>query len=366
MSENSSGVTLTQINNFFRSMIKYGIFFIIGFLLLRAGYFAFVESLRSFLPTPIIKPTAGFGLLPNPKFETKKAFEKPNSYALSLPVVRGKTKFPEFGEGGLIEIYSYAKKSLSLTVEDRVRGLVKLYGFTDDPKVLNETTYRFEREKNGLKLNLKINALDNHMSLTSKYTIKENFVSGNDLPDKFSTMQTVQKYLQVGNLLPEEFTSESFKISYVKALSTNLQEVKNIHEANFLKVNLERPLINDKYGFVYSNPKKLSIEVIVGAYENKKMEIVAMEYQYTDIDLENFHTYPLRSVESAWLILQSGEGYIAEKAKDPEAIIENIDLAYYETYDDQEYLQPVYVFSNRNGFLGYVTAVDPKFLEPKN
>lgn len=365
MAENSGGITLTQVNYFFRLMIKYGVFFIIGFLLLRAGYYYVLDSFKSFLPTAEVRPTAGFGVLPNPQFKVKKAFEKPNSYALALPVVRGKTKFPQFGEHNLIEVYPYVKKSLSLTTEEKIKKLVSMYGFTGEPKILNETTYRFEKEKKGLKFDLKINALSNHMTLVSDYFRKDDFVSGSDLPDKFSAMQAVQNYLQVGNLLPAKFDSESFQISYVKALSTNLKEVQNIHEANFLKVDLKRPKINDEYGFVYPDPRRLSIEVIVGAYENRKMEIVAMEYQYSDLDIENFHTYPLRSVESAWLILQSGEGYIAEKANAPEAIVEKIDLAYYETYENQDYLQPVYVFSNRNGFLAYVPAIDPHYLEPK-
>jgi len=86
---------------------------------------------------------------------------------------------------------------------------------------------------------------------------------------------------------------------------------------------------------------------------------VDMEYNYFPVEYLQMHTYPLRNTESAWRLIQGGEGYIANKGTGDEAVVRNVTLGYYEAFAEQPYLQPIYVFSGDGGFLGYVSALDP-------
>ncbi len=363
MSENT-GVSLTQINYAMRLMIKYGLVGIVLFFVGRALYFSTLRYVSSILPSVQEQPTAGFGPLPQLKFLSRKTFEKPSSYALGLPIVKDEYQFPNFSkDSNLIKVYPYVKNNLNLLIENKIINFVKLYGFNEEPQILNETTYRFAKEKS-LRFSLDIDILSNNIAMTSDYLLQKNFVSGVNLPDQFNAMQAIKNFLNIGGLLPSDFGNDSYQINYVKILGTRLEEVKTIHEANFLRVDLNRAPINDQYGFVYPDPKRAIIQLIVGAYGNKQIEIVEMEYQYQKIDFENYHTYPLRTVESAWRVLQSGEGYVASRGINNEAVIEKIELGYYEVYDEQDYLQPVYIFSNQDGFLGYVPAIDPRYVNP--
>ena len=61
-------------------------------------------------------------------------------------------------------------------------------------------------------------------------------------------------------------------------------------------------------------------------------------------------------------MLQAGEGYVADKGTTKDAVIREVYLGYYEDWDEQEYMQPIFVFIGDNGFVGYVQAVDPMYV----
>jgi hypothetical protein len=88
-----------------------------------------------------------------------------------------------------------------------------------------------------------------------------------------------------------------------------------------------------------------------------------MENNYHAVDYDQVHTYPLRDVQSAWRTLQAGEGYVAQRGLNDMAIVRQVYLGYYDDFEEQSYLQPVYVFEGDGGFLGYVPAIDPRYLQ---
>ena len=64
----------------------------------------------------------------------------------------------------------------------------------------------------------------------------------------------------------------------------------------------------------------------------------------------------------AWEYLQTGKGYVAKRTT-PNVTIRKISLAYYESNEPQEFLQPVYVFEGDNGFVAYVPAIKSEYLQ---
>jgi hypothetical protein len=90
--------------------------------------------------------------------------------------------------------------------------------------------------------------------------------------------------------------------------------------------------------------------------------VVQANYQYSKTLDNDFATYPLKSIVSAWNELTGGGGYIAKRAGS-NVTVRKAYLAYYESNDPQDFLQPVFVFEGDGGFMGYVQAVDQGFVQ---
>ena len=82
-------------------------------------------------------------------------------------------------------------------------------------------------------------------------------------------------------------------------------------------------------------------------------------YNYTQVEYEQFETYPIISGDVAWQKLIDGQGYTAVAPENgSEAVVRRVGLAYYDSLDNQQYLQPIYVFEGDGGFVAYVSAID--------
>jgi len=66
----------------------------------------------------------------------------------------------------------------------------------------------------------------------------------------------------------------------------------------------------------------------------------------------------LRTIQQAWEELKAGKGYIAQIDNGvSEVTVRKVELAYFDSFEPQKYMQPVYVFSGDNNFVGYIQAV---------
>ena len=94
--------------------------------------------------------------------------------------------------------------------------------------------------------------------------------------------------------------------------------------------------------------------------------IMEVSYTFWPIDYKDYATYPLRSSNQAWQDLIDGYAlvvYMGENNPQDTIIIREIYLAFYDTPDPQEYLQPIFVFDGDNGFRAYLPAVESGWLE---
>jgi hypothetical protein len=75
-------------------------------------------------------------------------------------------------------------------------------------------------------------------------------------------------------------------------------------------------------------------------------------------------TYTLKPSSQAWEELTSGKGYILKyPAIGTTVTVRSIRLAYYDSFEPQTYLQPIFVFEGDEGFMGYVAAVASAWTE---
>lgn len=105
--------------------------------------------------------------------------------------------------------------------------------------------------------------------------------------------------------------------------------------------------------------EKGSVHAILSGTQRAQNSVVAFEYHYQNVDYTQVETYPIRTAQSAWNLLKAGEGYIAQQGELETAVIREVLLGYYDSFEIQDYLQPIYVFRGDTGFIGFVPAVDP-------
>jgi hypothetical protein len=104
------------------------------------------------------------------------------------------------------------------------------------------------------------------------------------------------------------------------------------------------------------------VNFLFSGVNDRTKRVVEFEYQYSKILDDNFATYPLKSVDTAWNELQQGGGFIAVSAGE-NVTVRRAYLAYYESTQPQEFLQPVFVFEGDGGFMAYVPAINSDYLE---
>ena len=163
------------------------------------------------------------------------------------------------------------------------------------------------------------------------------------------------------NLLPPDLDTGKTRVEYLKAGAGVLLSAVSQSEANFAKVHIFRADTN-LLPVVTERQDDALVQVIVSSGSSAK-QIIGVEYKYSPIAIDKNATYPLRTTQTAWQQLQSGEGVITQVVGGTsEAVVRNVEMAYYDSSTPQEFFQPVYVFKGDNGFQAYVPAIDPKWL----
>ena len=183
------------------------------------------------------------------------------------------------------------------------------------------------------------------------------------LPEEFEAIDRVKKFLTDGGLLPKDVATSSGKITFHKSLGGELSQAISLSDADFIQVDLNRLVIDNLYKIYTPGGEKGVVSAMVSGAYGANNSIVEIDYFYHAVDYSVFETYPLRGVRSAWKMVQSGEAYIASGQDLDRAVIRSIELAYYDDFDYQPFLQAIYVFKGDNNFLAFVSAIHPSYLE---
>jgi len=350
----STGPTLTDVTYIGRQVVKFGSIAIVALIVGRTLLTAFIAYWQATHPPPPPPPTVGFGILPSMVFPESKA--QPIEYTLETAT----GILPNFGDRA--KVFFMPKSSLSLLSDDRVKQIASGYGFVFTPQVLNTTTYRWSKSR-PLESTLEIDSQTLAMKLQTDFLSRPELLSVNNLPDGTSALSQVKEMLDSASLLEDDLATASGEIVYLKALGGELQEAVSFSDADFIEVDLNRTPIDDQWRMFTQEGYKGSVHAIVSGGLGGGDSVVSLEYNYHPVDYSQVHTYPLRTTDSAWRLLQAGEGYVADTGSTDSVIIRNVYLGYYDSFEEQTYLQPIYVFEGDQGFLGYVAALDPKYLQ---
>ncbi len=352
-----AGVTLTTFTHFARQTVKYGGIALITLMVGRVLLTGFMAYWRSIHPAPPPPPTVGFGKLPALRFDKQEMEDKPSSYKLET----ANNSTPEFSDRA--KVYFMPKKPSSLLADQTARNIASKYGFVFEPEVIGTETYRWSKTQ-PLASNLKMNIRNFNFELHTNYLSHPELLINQEALSGITAVKRVKDFLKRGDLLPDDVASASAEIVYLKSLGGEVIPAVSQSDADFIQVDLDRTPIDEEYKMYSPNGYQGSIRAILTSAFSGNDSIVEMEFNHHQIDYDQVHTYPLRSSKSAWQLLQAGEGYIANKGKNDPAVIRKVTLGYYDDFQEQDYLQPIYVFENeQDGFLGYIPALDPKYIQ---
>ncbi|MBD3250154.1 MAG: hypothetical protein GF381_01105 [Candidatus Pacebacteria bacterium] len=357
----SSGPTspsLSDVNQIGRKALKWGIIFLVGYMVLKMLLGAFVSFWKATHPEPPPPPTVGFGRLPAIEFPA--GAKRPNSYKLETATGR----FPQFPDRA--KVFALELSTPNLLADEAVRKIAARYDFVFEPEVLNADTYRWTRSQ-PLETTFEIDLQTKNFALTTDYLTRPELISNQEVPDKYEVVNRVKSYLSQTNLLPPEVATNSADVTYLKAVGGELVEAASLSDANFMQVDLQRYPVDGTYRMYTPEGYQGIISAVVTGALSSSNSIVELQYNYQPKDkFSSMETYPLRSVKDAWRELTGGGGYIVPAEADyqelGEAIIRNVHLGYYDSFKEQPYLQPIYVFLGDDGLIGYVSAVDPSFV----
>jgi len=348
--------SLTETAYYTRKIIVVFLVSIIGFLVLKSSFTTARNIWRKFRPPPPPPPNMAFGKLPTLKFPEKPI---PPEISIKLETIEG--DFPSLPTVG--KVYFMPQKSAGFLDLTRAKQKAKAMGFNQEPEAITDVLYRWEK-KTDPPTSLQMNTNTGNFLIHYQYSEDQSLLESKNLPNQKQAAAEAKNYLSRRGLLPEEIANGTSQAIYFRFLPPDLIPAVSLSEANFIRLNLFRENL-DELKILPPNPKETPISFLFSGSRKTSKRIVEVKYIYHQIDREISATYPLKPVEKAWQELLDGQAYLANIKKDFKGVIliRQISLAYFDSEEKQNFLQPIYVFEGDQDFMAFVPAIDPQWQE---
>jgi hypothetical protein len=357
MAQEQLGPTLTNVTLMGRQTVKYGLIFLVVLMVGRITINGIVAYWKATHPEPPPPPTVGFGKLPEIVFPAQLDSDKSSSYKMETAT----GTLPYFGDRS--KVFFMPKATSSLLADQSGKATAAKLGYIFEPEVINTELYRWNKSQ-PLLANLEMNIRTNDFEITTNYLALPELLVNQPAPSGFKAITNVKNFIDKADLLADDIATASGEIVYLKSLGGELTPAVSQSDADFIQVDINRNPIDGFYRMYTPKGYVGVITAILSNAFNGTDGIVSLDYNYHEVDYQQVHTYPLRTTQSAWQLLQAGEGYIAELGSQEDAVIRKVSLGFYDSFEEQDYLQPIYVFENNDtGFIGFIPALDSKFIQ---
>lgn len=348
--EKKPGQSLSDIAFISRQVIKFGA---IGIVLLIVGRVALNTSVsiwKSLNPPKPPPPTIGFGVLPPLAFPA-------SNYDLNTITLQTRTGGFELRVPEALPVYAFIPQALSLLSVNRATQRAAALGFAFTPEEISPTAYRWRRNS-PIPSTLDLNIVTSSFEIQSDWASNVNLLNPTNLPQQNAAIASTRGLLQSADLLPADMATGEAKVVFLRALGTEFQPALSASDAEFVQVDLFRTRLFGEFPVFRDNPLQGNARFVYSGGSSRTSVVVEASFQANPIDYSRYETYPVIPVEQAWQQLQSGKGFVANL--DPfvrDVIVRNVFLAYYDGSEDQQFLQPIYVFTGDRNFYGYVPAL---------
>lgn len=348
--------TLTQTAYYSRKAIKYGSIAIVGLIILRAVFVSFRTYWQRRHPPAPPKPTVAFGKLPKLNFP-----EKENLPTMSFKLETISGTLPQLAEQA--RVFFMPQPSPNLLAGDKTKTWARTLGFAQEPQKIDKYVYRFVSETQP-KTTLEVNVLTRNFQLYYDWKNDLGILSQGNPPQEAQAISLAKGFLQNADALAPDLSQGKAEVTYLKLKEEKLVKALYYSEANFAKVNFFRQEI-DQLKILPPNPQDTNVSVMISAASGPNRGIIEVNYTHFPISERNFATYPLKDASTAWSQLTSNKGFIANLGNNPNGkiTIRDVYLAYYDSPNPQNFLQPIIVFEGDNDFYAYVPAVSDQWIE---
>lgn len=336
-------MTLTQAAVFTKKfLLGLGIFLFL-FILVWGGYSYYKAYIYKPPAAPEPQPDFKFGKLPFINLEPNPISSDNYTYSIDTETGNLPSDFPK-----LIKVYLIPQAVAGFLAPDRAKTVANSLNFLNGPNIVSPNVYEFTDELGGKMV---INIDTGNFSYQHNIASPSAEIASQPLPNESALGNNFKNFLSSTGLLKPELTNGRTFVNY---------ENGNPVTANQADVSIWQNDI-EEYEIVTPQYNKSLINSLVLKAEKDADKFAAMNYTYWPIDKENFATYPLKPVKTAFEELQQGRGYVSREPDDFNVSISNVKLAYLLTEKYSPYLQPVFVFSGID-FVGYVPAVPDEYI----
>lgn len=347
--------TLNETAHYSRIAIKYGA---IALVVMMVGRFVIgiagniYSALFPEAPEP---PTVGFGILPPVEFPEF------NSDEFSYQLQTSSGYLPSFTDR--LEVFPYILERSNLLALERAVDTAASLGFETEPQLLSGNEYLWTIP-DAIPARLQLNIVSGQFEIEYDWTKAADFLIEKQLINELSYSERVKDVLQSPGLLPADLTNAPYTVTYLQASGRSYEEAVSLSEADFVQFDFFRSPVADLYPVMTPEVEVGVVQAIVSSNPNRAW-LVNLDYNYFPVDYERIETYPLKSIEQAWQELQMGRGFVASVDEGVTmGVIRQVELGYYDAFDGQQFLQPIYIFRGDNRFVAYVQAVRDPTLSP--
>lgn len=348
--------SLTETAYYTRRAVNWIILGVIAYILLRIafGVLAFIWVIV--FPPKAPPPNHAFGKLPALQFPQQAT--PSGQITFQLQTIQGSVP----AASPSATVYFMPKTAPNLLALNQAQNFAK--NLQLDPTPIQETKniYRFNDSELPLRT-LRFDIISSNFILRYAFERELSLFSEKQLPSADEAQQQALDMLQQYSLNHDDFTGGAVTVSFFKLTGNQLVPTTSLSQSDAERVDIFRKPIGNMSVFT-PVPDQGPISIIFSGSSNGKKHIIQFAYTYWPIDYQTTATYPLKTSDVAWTELQQGKGYIARYPTNTTSIVvRNVYLGYYDSFNPQTYLQPVFVFEGDNGFLGYVPAVSPLWTE---
>lgn len=333
-----------------------------------------LSMIKTMSATPVtddaIAPDYAFGGVPGIRFPYQPASERPDHYQAKFS---NNVYFGEPTIAGLTmeKVYKLQNMSFSLSADQKARQIARNLSFYAQPHIVSERTYLYNYPGPPLQETLQIDLKTLFLKFTTNYLSVSNVFGTLDMygnrqiPQRADAIRVVREFLQAGGILPDDISDQGSSVTYVTSIGNSLQPVQSALEADFVKVSLARKGLEglrngEPTTYNFFGPDGYgSIQAVVGRDAAGQDSVVELTDNYYAMDLEQSGTYLLRPVSQAWDSLLTGDAYVINPRGLKTAVITSVELGYYESHGEQDFLLPIYVFRGESDFVAYVQALYP-------
>ncbi|MEK7166517.1 MAG: hypothetical protein AAB874_06950 [Patescibacteria group bacterium] len=348
--------TLTETAYYARRIVNWSIVGFIGLIVLRIALGLTLDAIGRAFPPPSLKPNYAFGKLPAQTFPASASAS--GELTLTLQTISG--SLPIASDAARVFFMPKSKPNfLSLSKSQTLVGRI---GFTDTPRQIGETTYRWIDTRYPLR-SVEVDIVTNHFKIRYAYEFDLALFAERQIPSESEAIQETSNFLQTLALNIPDLDKSKTAVRYLKLIGNTLVPTTSQSQADavtidyFRRAYFEMKVLADK-------PEESLISITLGGSKRSEKRILSATYNYWPIDTQTVGVYALKTSRAAWEELTLGNAYFAKlPSAKTQIAITNIYLAYYDSANPQLFMQPIYVFEGDPQFAAYVPAITTEWTE---